>query len=154
MNKSMLIGTVLGVTIATAGGVMAGYQYLNRDSQASDKGSATAETASSPPVATVAAQADPTADTPPAAASPATVQQECWDEVVTHTAEPKDDKRIAGTAIGAVIGGAVAKDLGDRNLTTAVGAAVGAYAGNKVQQKVQEKNTYTTTERRCRPVEQ
>jgi uncharacterized protein YcfJ len=31
MNKSMLIGTVLGVAVATAGGVFAGYKMLQDD---------------------------------------------------------------------------------------------------------------------------
>ena len=33
MNKSILIGTVLGVAVATAGGVLAGYKMLNHDEQ-------------------------------------------------------------------------------------------------------------------------
>jgi uncharacterized protein YcfJ len=34
MNKSLLIGTVLGVAVATAGGVFAGYQILRDDEPA------------------------------------------------------------------------------------------------------------------------
>jgi uncharacterized protein YcfJ len=52
--------------------------------------------------------------------------------------EPGDKNRIAGTAIGALVGGAVGRDLGDRDITTAAGAAAGALAGNQIQKKVQE----------------
>jgi len=127
MNKSMLMGLVAGIGVATAGGV-AGYQYLG-DRKADDDAAATKT-----------------------AAAPA---QECWDEQVQTTADPKDEHRIAGTAIGAVVGGAVGKDVGDHDITTAVGAAAGAVIGRKVQEEIQENNadkrTTTTTVRRCGP---
>ena len=130
MSKSMLMGLVAGIGVATAGGVL-GYQYLG------ERGADEAE-----------APAAPTRT----AAAPA---QECWDEQVQVTAAPKDEHRIAGTAIGAVVGGAVGKDLGDRDITTAAGAAAGALIGRKVQEEIQENNadkrTTTTTERRCGP---
>ncbi len=134
MNKSMLMGVVAGVGVATAGGVL-GYQFLGKQG---------AEVA-------VEEQA-PAAAAPRTAAAPA---QECWDEEVAVTADPKDEHRIAGTAIGAVVGGAVGKDLGDRDLTTAAGAAAGALIGRKVQEEFQEnradQRTTTTVERRCGP---
>ncbi len=125
MNKSMLMGLVAGIGVATAGGV-AGYQYLgNRDAEN---------------------------DATQTAAAPA---QECWDEQVESTAAPKDEHRIAGTAIGAAVGGAVGHDVGDRDITTAAGAAAGALIGRKVQEEIQENNadkrTTTTTVRRCGP---
>jgi uncharacterized protein YcfJ len=84
------------------------------------------------------------------------VQQQCTDEEVATVADPTDPHRIAGTAVGAVVGGAVAKDVGDRNLTTIVGGFLGALIGRKVQEEVQdnraEKRTVTTTERRCEPI--
>jgi uncharacterized protein YcfJ len=93
------------------------------------------------------------ADTP----APAAPVEECWDEVVTHTADPKDENRIAGTAIGAVVDGVIGSTIGGgdgKELATVAGAAGGAVAGNQVQKKVQENNTYTTTQRRCRPATQ
>jgi uncharacterized protein YcfJ len=67
-------------------------------------------------------------------------------------AEPRDDKAIAGTAIGAVVGGALAKELGDdSDLVTAAGAAAGAFAGRRAQREYQENQTTTTIERRCAP---
>jgi uncharacterized protein YcfJ len=93
------------------------------------------------------------ANEPGAAASVA--PEECWDEQVANVADPKDPHRIAGTAAGAVVGGAVGKDVGDRDITTVAGAAVGALIGREVQEKIQDnradKRTVTTTERRCAP---
>ncbi len=132
MNKSMLVGMVAGIGVATAGGVL-GYQYLGERS----------------PEAAAVEAATPART---AAAAPA---QECWDEVVEVTADPKDQHRIAGTAIGAVVGGAVGRDVGDRDITTAAGAAAGALIGRKIQERVQEnradQRTTTTVERRCGP---
>lgn len=79
----------------------------------------------------------------------------CRDEAVTQQALVKDEKRIAGTAIGAVIGGVLGNQVGHgdgRKLATVAGAAAGGYAGNKVQQQMQEGNTETVTQRRCETV--
>jgi uncharacterized protein YcfJ len=126
MNKSMLIGTVAGIVVATAGGVAA-YSFLGN--QAADRSTVT---------------------------QASNVKQECWDEEVVTVADPKDPHRIAGTAAGAVVGGAVGKDVGDRDITTVVGAAAGALIGRKIQEEIQEnraeQRTVTTTERRCGPV--
>jgi uncharacterized protein YcfJ len=146
MNKSMLIGAVAGIGVATAGGVL-GYQFMGQQSaevaveaEAPATTSAAAPRAAAPAVRTAAAPA-PT--------------EECWDEEVTVTADPKDQHRIAGTAIGAVVGGAIGKDVGDRDITTAAGAAAGALIGRKIQERVQEnradQRTTTTIERRCGP---
>ena len=138
MNKSMLMGVVAGVGVATAGGVL-GYQFLGK------QGADVAVEAQAPAAAAPAART---------AAAPAPTQ-ECWDEEVAVTSDPKDQHRIAGTAIGAVVGGAIGKDIGDRDITTAAGAAAGALIGRKIQERVQENNadqrTTTTVERRCGP---
>jgi uncharacterized protein YcfJ len=132
MNKSMLMGLVAGIGVATAGGVL-GYQYLG------ERGGDEPE-AAAPATRTAAAPA-----------------QECWDEEVAETAAPKDEHRVAGTAIGAVVGGAIGKELGDgdSDLATAAGAAAGALLGRKAQGEFQEERegtrTTTHTERRCGP---
>jgi uncharacterized protein YcfJ len=141
MNKSMLMGLVAGIGVATAGGVL-GYQYLGKPApEMADEAAPAAAPAASAPA--------------PRATAPARAVEECWDEEVQVTAAPKDEHRIAGTAIGAVVGGAIGKDVGDRDLTTAAGAAAGAFIGRKIQEEVQEnradRRTTTTIERRCGP---
>jgi uncharacterized protein YcfJ len=139
MNKSMLMGLVAGVGVATAGGVL-GYQYLGERSAETAVEAEDAVSSTAPPARTAAAPA-----------------QECWDEEVTETAAPKDEHRVAGTAIGAVVGGAIGKELGDgdSDLATAAGAAAGALLGRKAQGEFQENRedtrTTTRTERRCGP---
>jgi uncharacterized protein YcfJ len=138
MSKSMLMGMVAGIGVATAGGVL-GYQFLG-EQDADDA---------------VQTEAEAPASAAPAVRVAAAPAQECWDEEVQVTAAPKDEHRIAGTAIGAVVGGAIGKDVGDRDITTAAGAAAGALIGRKVQEEIQENNadkrTTTTVERRCGP---
>lgn len=180
MNRAMVIGLVGGIGIATAGGV-AGLALMSHSGQLNESGSAVVDEAAMPAEAAVAgtgsaveptsqiqtpaAQPAPTRAAPPApaptaarvapqpAAAPAP-EQRCWDEEVVVQAEPRDDQAIAGTAAGALIGGALAKKLGDDNdLATAAGAAAGAFAGRRFQRQYQENNTTTVTERRCEPVQ-
>jgi uncharacterized protein YcfJ len=144
MNKSMLMGVVAGVGLATAGGVL-GYQFLGKPS-----GDVAAEAEE-----TTASAAAAPASRPASASVAAAPAEECWDEEVAVTADPKDQHRIAGTAVGAVVGGAIGKDIGDRDITTAAGAAAGALIGRKIQERIQEnradERTTTTIERRCGP---
>jgi uncharacterized protein YcfJ len=139
MNKSMLMGVVAGVGVATAGGVL-GYQYLG------EKG----------PEVAVEAEQEATSTAAPAARTAAAPTEECWDEEVQVTEAPKDEHRIAGTAIGAVVGGAIGKEINDSDFSTAAGAAAGAFIGRKAQGEFQENRegtrTTTTVERRCGPV--
>jgi len=147
MNKSMLMGLVGGIGLATAGGVL-GYQFLGQpaddvavEAEAQASGSAApASSSAAPAVRTAAAQAP---------------KEECWDEEVAVTEAPKDEHRVAGTAIGAVVGGAIGKELHDSDLSTAAGAAAGAFIGRKAQGEFQEnreeQRTTTTVERRCGP---
>src|SRR6202035_5931585 len=84
-----------------------------------------------------------------------TPRQECHDEQVTRTRTPKDSNRLAGTGIGAVVGGLLGHEVGGGSgkvLATVAGAAAGGYAGNTIEKKVQQGNTYTTTEQRCSTV--
>jgi uncharacterized protein YcfJ len=148
MNKSMLMGVVAGVGIATAGGVL-GFQYLGK--QSADPAVETAQ-----PAATARPESAPAAQPAPRQTVATAPAQECWDEEVAVTADPKDEHRIAGTAVGAVVGGAIGRDVGDRDITTAAGAAAGALIGRKIQERIQEnradQRTTTTVERRCGPV--
>jgi uncharacterized protein YcfJ len=108
MSKSLLVGTIVGVTVAVAGSVFAGYKLLQQD------------------------EVLPNEQTP--ALAVATPIDEC-DPSYT---EPRDEHRIAGTVAGAIIGGAVGNDVGDSDVTTAAGAAAGAFAGHEIQKNLQE----------------
>lgn len=81
--------------------------------------------------------------------------QVCKDVVVNHTAPPKDQHRIAGTAIGAVAGGLLGHLVGGgkgKTLATVAGAVGGGYAGNKIEQAHQHGTVTSTTERECSTV--
>ncbi|WP_449245248.1 glycine zipper 2TM domain-containing protein [Cellvibrio fontiphilus] len=131
MNKSMIMGTLLGVGIATTGGAIASYQFLKEPSYA--------EVISSVPVTK-------TTKIP---------REECHNETVVHQKPVKDTNRIAGKVIGAVVGGALGNQVGGGNgkkVATVAGAVAGGYAGDKVQANMQAKDTYTTVEQRCKTV--
>ena len=128
MNKSLAVGLVVGAVAATGAGAVAGYRIMTTPAGAQVV-SATAVTK--------------TVKTP---------RQECHDEQVTHQKAVKDEHRLVGTGVGAVVGGLLGSRIGGGNtriVTGLAGAAAGGYAGNKIQEKVQKGNTYTTTEKRC-----
>lgn len=128
MNKSMLIGTVLGVGVATAGGAIGSYQMLTAPDYA--------EVISSTPI--VKKTKIP--------------HEECHDETVVHQKPVQDQNRIAGKVIGAVVGGALGHQVGGgsgKKVATVAGAVAGGYAGDKVQGNMQKNDTYTTVEKRC-----
>ena len=75
--------------------------------------------------------------------------ENCYEVAVERPVDPRDEKKIAGTAIGAVVGGAVGHEINDSDFATAAGAAAGAYAGRVAQDRYQENPTETVTELRC-----
>ena len=82
-------------------------------------------------------------------------RQVCHDETVTHTAPPKDQHRIAGTAIGAVAGGLLGHMVGGgrgNTLTTVAGAVGGGYAGNRIEASRQHPQVTTSVQRQCSTV--
>ena len=128
MNRSLVIGSVFGAIAVSAGGAVAGYHFVNAPRGAE--------------VVSVR-ELHKTIKTP---------RQDCRDEQVTRVKPVKDKDRLAGTGIGAVVGGLLGNRVGGGNgkvLATVAGAAAGGYAGNKIQEKVQQGDTYTTTEQRC-----
>ena len=129
MNKSMLVGAVLGAVGVTAGGAVATYSVIN----------------SAPKYAEVLA-------VQPIKETIKTPRQVCEDVTVTRQKPVKDQHQIAGTAIGAVVGGLLGNQVGGgtgKKIATVAGAVGGGYAGNKVQENMQAGDTYTTTETRC-----
>jgi len=128
VNKSLAVGLVIGAVAAGTVGAVAGYRILATPTGAE----------------VVSARAlTKTVKTP---------RQDCHDEQVTHQKPVKDEHRLVGTGVGAVVGGLLGSRIGGGNtriVTGLAGAAAGGYAGNKIQEKVQQGNTYTTTEQRC-----
>lgn len=84
-----------------------------------------------------------------------TPREECQDVQVQRQAPVKDQKRVAGTLIGGIAGGVLGHQIGGgtgQTVATIAGAAGGAYLGNQVQKDMQHKDVVTTTERRCKTV--
>lgn len=133
MNRSTLTGLIAGAIAVTAIGAVATTKYgLNPLAEYAD-------------VISVV----------PNMESKKIPRESCRDELVTQQAPVKDERRIAGTAIGAVIGGVLGNQVGSgdgKKLATVAGAAAGGYAGNKVQKQMQQGNTEQVSERRCTTV--
>ncbi len=144
MNRSMLVGSVLGAVVATAGGAIASYSFLKKD----------------PEFAQVVAvqELKEAVKTPRQQCHDENVQtprEECHDVSVTHQRPVKDSSRVTGSLLGAVIGGVIGHQVGSgrgKEAATVAAAAAGGYAGNQVQKGMQQRDTYTTTEHRCNTV--
>ncbi len=131
MKISFVTGALAGAVLVTAGSAIAGYHLYET--------AHTAKVLSATPLTR-------TVKIP---------RQECHDEAVTRTKPVKDQNRLLGTGIGAVVGGLLGHEIGGgsgKTLATLAGAGAGGYAGNQIQQKTQQGDTYTTTERRCSTV--
>ncbi|KTB75296.1 MULTISPECIES: glycine zipper 2TM domain-containing protein [Pseudomonas] len=132
MNKSMLVGAVLGAAVVTAGGAVATYSLVKGGPEYAD---------------VLAVE--------PINQQIQTPREVCKDVTVTRQAPVKDQHQIVGSVIGAVAGGLLANQIGGGNgkkIATVAGAVGGGYAGNKVQEGMQERDTYTTTQNRCTTV--
>lgn len=133
MDKSMMKGVVVGgIAMVVLGAGAVGYQTLAKPKFA--------EVVAAKEVFEVVV----------------TPREQCDDVQVQKQAPVKDQNRIAGTAIGAVAGGLLGSTVGGgkgKTAATVVGAAAGGYAGNQVQKNMQRKDVTTTTERRCRTVQ-
>lgn len=130
MNKSMIVGGLIGAAVVTAGGVGAVNYY---------------QQASKPVYAEIVAvnAQHKTVEEP---------RQYCEDVEVVEQAAVKDENRLTGTIAGALIGGILGNQVGSgsgKKIASVAGAAAGAYAGNKVQQNAQQNNTTSRTEQQC-----
>ena len=131
MDKSMIKGIALGglaMVVLGAGGVT-GYKTLTK-----------------PKFAEVVAVKDVTETV-------VTPREHCEDVQVQHQAPVKDEHRIAGTVVGGFAGGLLGSAVGGgkgKTLATVAGAAAGGYAGNQVQKNMQQKDLVTTSEHRCK----
>ena len=135
MDKSMLKGLVVGglATVVIGASGVTGYQALTQ-----------------PKEAEVIAVKD-------VMETVVTPVERCENVAVNRQAPVKDQHRIAGSVIGGVAGGLLGSTIGGGNgktLATVAGAAAGGYAGNQVQKNMQQKDVVTTTEQRCKTVNQ
>jgi uncharacterized protein YcfJ len=131
MNKSMMIGSIVGAVAVTAVGSWAGFQAL-------DNGKYAEVVAVDPAMVTVSIP-----------------REECRNELVTHKKPVKDPKQITGTVAGAVIGGLLGSQVGGgsgKDIATVAGAVGGGYAGNKVQENIQENNVEQSMQQVCSTV--
>lgn len=117
MNRSMLIGSIIGAVAVTAVGSWAGYQAM-------DSGEYAEVVSASPAMKQVSIP-----------------REECRDQVVSTKKPVKDPKQITGTVAGAVIGGILGNQVGDgrgKDIATVAAAVGGGYAGNKIQENIQD----------------
>ncbi|HEX4522776.1 MAG TPA: glycine zipper 2TM domain-containing protein [Casimicrobiaceae bacterium] len=133
MDSSMIKGIVIGgvAMVVVAAGAVPTYKALTK-----------------PKVADVIAVQEVTETV-------VTPREECQDVQVTKQAPTEDPHRVTGTVVGGVAGGLLGSTIGGgtgRTVATIAGAAGGAYVGNQVQKNAQQKNVVTTTQRRCKTV--
>ena len=153
MNR--LVGNVLYVGIAAA--LAMGVAGCNRDASADagTTGAANAASQASGAAADSGVQYAKVVSVDPVRKTINTPKQVCHDETVTHTEEPKDKHQIAGTAIGAVLGGVLGHQVGGgkgKTLATVAGAVGGGYAGKRIEESRQQAKVTSSVERRCSTV--
>ncbi|AYN26663.1 MULTISPECIES: glycine zipper 2TM domain-containing protein [Buttiauxella] len=132
MNKSMLAGIGIGVAAALGVAAVASMNVFDRGPQFAQVVSAT-----------------------PIKETVKTPRKECQNVAVTHRRPVQDENRIIGSALGAVAGGVIGHQFGGgrgKDVATVVGALGGGYAGNQVQGNMQDRDTYTTTQQKCKTV--
>lgn len=132
MNKSMLAGIGIGVAAALGVAAVAGLDVFNRGPQYAQVVSAT-----------------------PIKETVKTPRKKCRNVTVTHRRPVQDENRLTGSVLGAVAGGVIGHQFGGgrgKDVATVVGALGGGYAGNQVQGAMQERDTYTSTQQRCKTV--
>ncbi len=132
MNKSMLAGVGIGVAAALGVAAVASMNVFGHSPQYAQVLAAT-----------------------PIKETIKTPRQECRNVTLIHRQPVQDENRIAGSVLGAVAGGVLGHQIGrghGRDVATIAGAVAGGYGGNQVQGALQDRDTYTTTEQRCKTV--
>ncbi len=145
MNRSMLIGALVGGSAVVGGLSTAAFHALT------SKPAAPVEAKAAAPAPLYAEVLNVT----PVKEVSSTPERQCRDVATTHRKPVRDEHRIAGTVIGGVLGGVVGHQIGGgqgKDLATVAGAVAGGYAGNRIQKNMQNNDTYTTNETRCHTV--
>lgn len=151
MNRLMVNALSAGIAVTLAMGLSA----CNRDASA-DAGIAANGNTSAAAAADNGVKYAKVVSVEPVHKTINNPKQVCRDEVVTHTAPPRDEHRIAGTAIGAIAGGLLGNQVGGgkgRTLATVAGAVGGGYAGNRIEASRQQGQVTSSTERHCDTVD-
>ncbi|MFI4958865.1 MAG: glycine zipper 2TM domain-containing protein [Lysobacterales bacterium] len=151
MNRLMV--NVLNIAIAAA--LVTGLSACNRSADAGISNGAADSGASADTSADAGVKYAKVVSVDPVRSTSNNPSEVCHDETVTHTAPPKDQHRIAGTAIGAVAGGLLGHMVGGgkgNTLATVAGAVGGGYAGNRIEASRQHAQVSTSVERKCSTV--
>ena len=152
MNSLMV--NVLKAAIAAA--LVTGVSACNRSADAGASTDAAGASANAPAGADAGVQYAKVVSVDPVRSTVNNPTQVCRDETVSHTAPPKDQHRIAGTAIGAVAGGLLGHLVGGgkgKTVATVAGAVGGGYAGNRIEASRQQPQVTTSVERKCQTVD-
>ena len=162
MNKLLVNALSLGIVTALALGLSACDRAANADpGTGAAPNAATAPMAPGAPGVAMPAPADDGAQygrvvaVDPVRETVSDPQRVCKDEVITHTAPPKDQHQIAGMAIGGVVGGLLGNTVGHgrgRTLATVAGAVGGGYAGKRIEEDHQHGTVTRDVERHCSTV--
>ncbi len=107
MKISFMTGALAGAIVVTAGSAVAGYHMYE------------------------AARSAKVVSATPLTRTVKNPRQECHEEAATRTKPVKDQNRLLGTGIGALVGGILGHQIGGgsgKTLTTLAGAGAGGYA--------------------------
>lgn len=154
MDSKLMIGIAAGVVIAV-GGMAAAQHFSGSNADAEANRAATAPQ----PLATVEPARDESmyADVRrvrPVIEQVTTPRKDCEQATVTKR-QAERDGNVGGTVLGAVIGGALGNQVGrgnGRKAATVAGAVAGGFVGHEVDQRHQGGKVVTTTETRCKTV--
>lgn len=158
MKKILVNALSIGIAVALATGLSACNRSADAGSSAvtsTDAGTTTTAPANDQKTAPVDDQYGKVVSVTPVHKKVNNPKQVCHDETVTHTAPPKDQHQLAGTAIGAVVGGLAGHQIGGgkgKTLATVAGAAAGGYAGNRIEKHNQHGTTTSEVVRKCSTV--
>lgn len=156
MNRLMVNALSAGIAVTLAMGLSACNRDASADAGIAANGSAGAASVAATPAADNGIKYAKVVSVNPVHKTVNNPKQVCHDEVVTHTAPPKDQHRIAGTAIGALAGGLLGHQVGGgkgKTLATVAGAVGGGYAGNRIEASRQQGQVTSSTERHCDTVD-
>lgn len=148
MNRLLVNVLYIGIAAALATGVAGCNRDASADAGVAGETSGAAAADAGPKYAKVVS-------VEPVRESVNNPKEVCHDEVVSHSTPPKDQHQIAGTAIGAVVGGVLGNQVGGgkgKTLATVAGAVGGGYAGKKIEQSRQHPTTTSSVQRRCSTV--